>query len=361
MGASAAEPLLPLHALMEALLTQEAPEASLAASLVGDDEGWLHLSPAQLDAEMAARAGRRGQGAAGAEAGEDGEGIEAIVEGVERFMRRQSGLRGIEASSAGNRRAGGADGGADKPCPGPTAALACAVEARAGAPAQARAGDSCQVVDAGAGVGGLSVDIGRLEAILQALQGSAGLEGSGTHGGGNEEEDDFYDDEDDEDWGDEEGDDSEEGEEEEKDGAHEFTKSWQPSVAGLHEATLRARRSEAEEKEDGGDDGAADSDDEDEGGAGCGDDGGDSDDESSLGSCEYAALMEAELGASTLFESFERTPDGQVDVERNLLTHLLEAHASQGGRPGPASALLSQLGLRLPDPPPLAEAESSRQ
>lgn len=78
--------------------------------------------------------------------------------------------------------------------------------------------------------------------------------------------------------------------------------------------------------------------------------------------------MESELkGNSSLFQAFEKynsasaSGDGQdgdaVDVEANLLKHLLESHASavdlqqqrgQRWTSGPASVLLSQMGISLP-------------
>jgi len=78
----------------------------------------------------------------------------------------------------------------------------------------------------------------------------------------------------------------------------------------------------------------------------------DSDDEAAFDDFDYEAMMENELLDSTLAASFVRTEDGRdVDVEQNLLTHLLESHASQLGGAGPASTLLSQMGISLPKPP----------
>ena len=39
-----------------------------------------------------------------------------------------------------------------------------------------------------------------------------------------------------------------------------------------------------------------------------------------------------------------------VDVDLNLLKYILESHASQDGNTGPATQLLSQLGIKLPYP-----------
>ena len=65
--------------------------------------------------------------------------------------------------------------------------------------------------------------------------------------------------------------------------------------------------------------------------------------------------MAAELQGSTIRETYEYNDNNEVDVEASLLKHLLESHASQDGGPGPASQLLAQLGIRLPDTPNIDE------
>ena len=87
----------------------------------------------------------------------------------------------------------------------------------------------------------------------------------------------------------------------------------------------------------------------------------DSDDENSA-CCEipedefdddvYAKAMEEQLKGTTLEETFERDTFGDVDLEKNLLKNLLESHASQDGKHGPASQLMSQLGVQFPDRSP---------
>jgi len=53
--------------------------------------------------------------------------------------------------------------------------------------------------------------------------------------------------------------------------------------------------------------------------------------------------------ASTLKESFERrSGDDAVDEELTFLKNLLESLASQNGAPGPASHLLTMLGVNPP-------------
>lgn len=55
---------------------------------------------------------------------------------------------------------------------------------------------------------------------------------------------------------------------------------------------------------------------------------------------------------STLKESFERIIiDGEehVDIDTNLIKYFLESYAAQNGNAGPASQLISQLGLSFPN------------
>ena len=77
--------------------------------------------------------------------------------------------------------------------------------------------------------------------------------------------------------------------------------------------------------------------------------------------------MESELAGSTMHQTFERYADSQkatsddddvfyeVDVDKNLLKNLLESHAGQMGGSGPASNILSQMGVELPKPPHMRE------
>ena len=48
----------------------------------------------------------------------------------------------------------------------------------------------------------------------------------------------------------------------------------------------------------------------------------------------------------------------EVDVDKNMLKYMLEAHAAQLGGSGPVSNILSQLGISLPRPPPPTSAAS---
>lgn len=73
---------------------------------------------------------------------------------------------------------------------------------------------------------------------------------------------------------------------------------------------------------------------------------------------ELFGNQKSTLGSS--FETYEDSDDEgdsatgvkQVDVDKNILKYMLEAHAAQLGGSGPASNLLSQLGIVLPKPPP---------
>jgi hypothetical protein len=62
--------------------------------------------------------------------------------------------------------------------------------------------------------------------------------------------------------------------------------------------------------------------------------------------------MKEELAETTILESFIKNEESsannaEVDEELNLLTHLLESHASQDGAAGPVSNLLNQLGVDI--------------
>ena len=79
----------------------------------------------------------------------------------------------------------------------------------------------------------------------------------------------------------------------------------------------------------------------------------------------YMAHLDRELRGTTLDASFERAPaataaaaasagasmEGEgaelppVDLDLNLVRHLLESVASQGGAPGPATNILGELGF----------------
>ncbi len=76
----------------------------------------------------------------------------------------------------------------------------------------------------------------------------------------------------------------------------------------------------------------------------------------------YIAALDAELGESTLIDTFEKTDaaaggedreeegkhDGEIDLDLTVIKNLLESHSLQIGGAGPASALLAQMGLKFP-------------
>ena len=69
----------------------------------------------------------------------------------------------------------------------------------------------------------------------------------------------------------------------------------------------------------------------------------------------YMEEMDKQLLDESLASSFERSPNndeiiGPVDIDTNLLKYYLESHASQleAGIPGPISALMTTLGLKMP-------------
>jgi len=162
------------------------------------------------------------------------------------------------------------------------------------------------------------VDLNRLEAVLRALPDSTSVV--------DEEQAEDKDDDEDEDE-----EDVEDEDEEEEDDANKNTQSGSPGCSNF---SLPARGASVASRVE--DDGSSE----------------DSDDEMAFDDFDYEAMMENELLDSTLAASFVRTEDGrEVDVEQNLLTHLLESHASQLGGAGPASTLLSQMGISLPKPP----------
>lgn len=71
-------------------------------------------------------------------------------------------------------------------------------------------------------------------------------------------------------------------------------------------------------------------------------------------------MMDEELKAdSSLLDIFERLKtgedeEGDIDVDFNLLKNILESQASSFGHlNGPASQMLAQFGIQLPQPPKL--------
>ena len=83
-------------------------------------------------------------------------------------------------------------------------------------------------------------------------------------------------------------------------------------------------------------------------------DGTESDDTSSL--CteseeemdDYLQEMEEELKKTTLSDGFEKREGGDVDIDLNLVSNILQSCSSHSGMSGPASNILSSLGVHLP-------------
>ena len=85
----------------------------------------------------------------------------------------------------------------------------------------------------------------------------------------------------------------------------------------------------------------------------------DSEDTSSLGTeslCteseeemeEYMDALEEQLKQANLNEGFEKTADGNVDIDLNLVSNILNSFSSDAGLAGPASSVLASLGVHLP-------------
>jgi hypothetical protein len=225
--------------------------------------------------------------------------MQDIIEGMQRFMAQEAGLEGLRSAPL----------------------TAKTVSNIAPAALEDNLDD---------GIGGLDVDLNRLEAVLLALPDSTSVV--------DEEQAEDWDDDEDEDEEDVEDEDEEEEDDEARSegavGKREANKNTQSGSPGCSNFSLPARGASVASREE--DDGSSE----------------DSDDEMAFDDFDYEAMMENELLDSTLAASFVRTEDGrEVDVEQNLLTHLLESHASQLGGAGPASTLLSQMGISLPKPP----------
>jgi hypothetical protein len=333
-----------LAAMDPAMLTQQgAFPASLGALPPDDDEGWLEIEPSQLEGLLE----RYGQSAQGEEDGldSDGGGEEEDEEEEEEEEGSEAGDADVEALLEGMKGFLGAMGG---------------LEGAEMAEAPSSSGSSGDPV---------SFDVGRLLSILRGDDVKEALRGAGVGLGSDGGSDD---------------------DDEEEAGA------WPMMVDARQERPERQERpggegegEEEEEEEDwrrgfrmreiprGGnsdvdsDDGPAEADtaagmaeeEEEEGGA-------------AMEMEAYMAQLDQELRGTTLDASFERTPpttaavparsvtagatadDGDevaaagaagvgelppVDLDLNLVRHLLDSMASQGAAPGPASNLLGEI------------------
>ncbi|XP_054168336.1 protein ecdysoneless homolog [Oppia nitens] len=71
---------------------------------------------------------------------------------------------------------------------------------------------------------------------------------------------------------------------------------------------------------------------------------------------DYMKAMDQQLAGTSVGRSFERRSNDQnsdeykrVDIDLNALTNILESYSAECGVPGPATALFSTMGVRLPD------------
>ena len=63
---------------------------------------------------------------------------------------------------------------------------------------------------------------------------------------------------------------------------------------------------------------------------------------------EYMRDIDEQLKATTLSESFKKDADGDVDIDLNLVSNILESFSAESGLSGPASSVLASLGVHLP-------------
>ena len=351
-GMGVAAPITgPLHEWVDALLaamdpkalTAEAYPCSLSALPPDDDEGWLDIEASQLEAmlerygQSAQQAGegqpQQGQGLFGLDSDdeevdngeEDGEeagdaDIEALLEGMKSFMGTMGGLEGAEMAAPASSASSG-PGGRDP----------------------------------------VSFDVGRLLSILRGDDVKEVLQREGV---GSDD------------------DDEEEGEEEEEEEAAaaaavrmDVQQQSQPQPQPQpqqqpqqqEEQGAEARGFRMREIPRGGDsdidsdDGVPGEEEEEE------EDGEEAMDMEAV-MAAYMAQLDGELAGTTMEASFERAPASAksaaaaeaaaaagddedtdaaelppVDLDLNLVRHLLDSVASQGAAPGPASNLLNEL------------------
>lgn len=317
-------PSRPLHEWVDELLAAAAPAqvapsafpASIAALPPDDDEGWLEIEASQLEA-MVARYGQGPEGAEGMMAGQhgaglddeeeedsddesgDGEGdedLEALLEGMKGFVGAMGGLEGAEPMGGG-----------------------------ASAPAAP-----------------VSFDVDRLLSILQGKDVEEALRRGGISSD------------------DEEDSDEEEGQAMmDEDGGVVGSRRVAGVGAGVFRMREVPRGGESDVDSDDGPSAVAAAEErmaeDGEGGGG-----------EAVMMEAYMAHLDRELQGTTLDASFERVPtataaaaaaaaevgtEGEgaelppVDLDLNLVRHLLESVASQGGAPGPATNILGELGF----------------
>ena len=348
--------------------------------------------PAPPSAGATAGDGNSAAEGSGAEAVEE---LQKLVSGLRRFMAAKSGPEGVESEKP-----------AAPVCRDASSSSSSSSSSRGGAAATGEAPNTAASAGAVGDVGGLVIDFDRVMQLVSgaapvapstapAPPAAAAASGASAQGGA-PLSDYFYDDDlrqldddgdsDDNDDSDDEGDNTGGGGGGSGgDGAAPQPATGgspvSPSYQGVRSFRFPAPRAndaadtagptavdsdDEEEDEDGDEDGEGKHEGEGEGEAGAG----------AAYFAEYQRQMDRELAGSTLFESFERearppkATDGDededdeedddvapVDEDLNLLKYLLESRASQLGAAGPATQLLSQLGITLPAMPPMHEDE----
>ncbi|KAL5255417.1 hypothetical protein ACHWQZ_G010845 [Mnemiopsis leidyi] len=63
---------------------------------------------------------------------------------------------------------------------------------------------------------------------------------------------------------------------------------------------------------------------------------------------EYMRDIDEQLKSTTLSESFKKDAGGDVDIDLNLVSNILESFSAESGLSGPASSVLASLGVHLP-------------
>ena len=63
---------------------------------------------------------------------------------------------------------------------------------------------------------------------------------------------------------------------------------------------------------------------------------------------EYMRDIDEQLKTTTLSDTFKKDEEGDVDIDLNLVSNILESFSAESGLSGPASSVLASLGVHLP-------------
>ena len=63
---------------------------------------------------------------------------------------------------------------------------------------------------------------------------------------------------------------------------------------------------------------------------------------------EYMRDIDEQLRTTTLSDTFKKDEEGDVDIDLNLVSNILESFSAESGLSGPASSVLASLGVHLP-------------